>query len=212
MKTGQDSMIPEQNITNEDIATAAAPFIVYMQKALEVCDTYVIHCGRPIIQPEDIARCLAYTAQNLHQILQTDSTKQDMFTAYEDILRELDAADVHFHDIDTGGPTDDEDIDNDLVSEDAQRVIFKNCVTQVFLHLRNAGYDPTEAATRALEIAQRGLNAFKHGTYCKSVCPCRLCTQINEHFANWDSWTPSTVHEKSIQNAVQNIINSNLKK
>ena len=69
MKSGQDSVIPEENISNEDIASVAAPFVVYMQKALEVCDVYVLHCGRSVIRPEDIARCLAYTARDFQNML-----------------------------------------------------------------------------------------------------------------------------------------------
>lgn len=243
MKSGQDSVIAEENISNEDIASVAAPFVVYMQKALEVCDLYVLHCGRSVIRPEDIARCLAYTARDFQNMLRLDSVRQDVCSTYADILRELDEPETlldrvreetdasmgSLSDEDTPSDEDklehkledklsDEDTpfdedkledklsDEDTPSEEYLKAMFKNCVQALFPQLRNAGKDTTEAATLAIELAKRGYDSEKAGHFCESLCPCQLCVRTNERFASWSDWEPETKEEKSIQKAVQHII------
>lgn len=223
MKSGQDSVIAEENISNEDIASVAAPFVVYMQKALEVCDLYVLHCGRSVIRPEDIARCLAYTARDFQNMLRLDSVRQDVCSTYADILRELDEPETLLDRVreetdasmgslsDEDTPSDEDKLedklsDEDTPSEEYLKAMFKNCVQALFPQLRNAGKDTTEAATLAIELAKRGYDSEKAGHFCESLCPCQLCVRTNERFASWSDWEPETKEEKSIQKAVQHII------
>lgn len=223
MKSGQDSVIPEENISNEDIASVAAPFVVYMQKALEVCDVYVLHCGRSVIRPEDIARCLAYTARDFQNMLRLDSVRQNVCSTYVDILHELDEPDTPFGAedeaevededengvSDEGGASDEDESDvseEDKPSEEFLKAMFKKCVQELYPQLRNAGKDTSEAATWAIQLARRGYESEHAELFCESQCPCQLCVRTNERFASWSVWDPQTREEQSIQKAVQHII------
>jgi len=212
MKSGQDSVIPEENISNEDIASVAAPFIVYMQKALEICDIYVLHCGRSVIRPEDIARCLAYTARDFQNMLRLDTVRQDVCSTYVDILHELEEPETPFGVCDDEESSenkvckDDDESEEDQPSDEYLKMMFKTCVQQLYPLLRNSGKDATDAATWAIQLARRGYESEKAELFCESQCPCQLCVRTNERFASWNTWDPHTREEKSIQMAVQHII------
>lgn len=213
LKSGQDSVIPEENITSEDIACVAAPFMVYTQKALELCDIYVIHSGRTIIRAEDIARGLAYVTRDMKNLLSQADIQTQICTTYTDILKEINydgAGDIgdesECEENEEDGEIDNEYSDEEELTEEKLKKSFKRSTEQLFIHFRNNGRESTDAAAEAIKLAQRGYVAEKGDSFCESQCPCLLCSRINDRFNTWNEWVPETQQEKSMAKAVQKMM------
>lgn len=233
LKSGQDSVIPEENITSEDIAFVAAPFMVYTQKALELCDIYVIHSGRTIIRAEDIARGLAYVTRDMKNLLSQADMQTQICTTYTDILKEIkegsnegvsvyegdiecdegdeglseNDSEYEYSDEECGGG-DDWEAEEEEMTEEKLKKSFKRSTEQLFIHFRNNGRESTDAAAEAVKLAQRGYISEKEDSFCESQCPCLLCSRINDRFNTWNEWVPETQQEKSMAKAVQKMMSS----
>ena len=189
LKTGADLPEDDCGLTGEEIACVVTPVITYMKKTMNICDIYTAHSGRSTIHPKDIEYCLKYVAVNFENMLGTKELQQQMKTTFAEIVQDMDGYD------DVDDMTADE-------KETFRKNGFKRSVEQLFVHFRNSGMEHNEAAAKSIELATRGMKAETEEQFCKSLCPCSLCTSVNEHFKSWESWEPKTVHEQNIYKAI----------
>ena len=209
-------LVEQSSLTEEEIVAIASPVILYTKKAMEICDIYVSHCGRCIVQPNDIVRCMQCTVMDFEEILNTDVGKQELCHTYVEILKNIEddlpfsLEDGSDSDSDRGNEDDsasdiEYDSESDEVSTELKKNTFKNCIETLFPILRNFGSMHNEAAAQALKLATRGFNADNKHEFCESLCPCLLCKKVNKRHLEWDQWTATTPNEKHIKKAIDKI-------
>lgn len=207
MKSGQNLLeTDESSLSTEEIAAVAVPFLVYLRKALEACDLYVCHSGRATVLPKDIEYCLKYTAQNLESILQSERVKDEMMKTYSEIVTDLDeeAPYSDHSDFEEGSEEEEGKIGGDeQLSHEEQKVSFKNTMESIYPILRHYGLSANEAAAKAVELSRRGMQKELENEFCKSECPCKLCTDIHKAVDEWDDWQPATIRETHLKTSIE---------
>ena len=96
MKSGSSLVNDPTQLSEEEIAAIASPVVLYTKKALEICEIYVSHCGRIFVQPEDVLRCLQYTAFEFNHIINSEEGKKELCDSYKAILNHLDEEELPF--------------------------------------------------------------------------------------------------------------------
>lgn len=221
MKSGSSLVADPGSFSEEELAAIASPVILYTKKALEICDIYVLHCGRVLVQPEDIVRCLQYTAIDFETLLNSNSGKEELCHTYREIIGDMlknedmvpfedgdESADEKVGDGDSDANDnddgDDGDDDDQLTCEE-QKEGFKRTVETMFSIFRNNGKTHNEAATESIKLAKRGYDADSEGSFCESICPCPLCVCVNKRHMEWSSWEAKTPQEEHMKKAINSI-------
>lgn len=210
MKSGSSLVNDPTQLSEEEIAAIASPVILYTKKALEICDIYVSHCGRIFVQPEDVLRCLQYTAFDFNDILSSEDGKSELCESYREILGHMNADDIPFS-IDDNYNDDNDNEDNedgcayhdeDTVSQEHLKQTFKKTIEKLFPIFRYNGKECNEAAALALQLASRGMEADTKNEFCESQCPCSLCEKVNKRHLEWHTWEAKSPQDEHLKRAI----------